>query len=65
MRFNFFNKLIKLNHYESEAMKVALLDALKYTEAQRAAIDSDSRDVAPVVTKIARLEALIKKMGIS
>ena len=65
MKIKFFNKIIALTPIESEALKVALLDALTYTENQRAVIDPNSREIAPVVTKIARLEALIKKMGIS
>lgn len=65
MKIRFFDKTIALTPIESEALKVALLDALTHSENQRAVIDPNSREIAPVVTKIARLEALIKKMGIS
>lgn len=66
MKFLWFKKQVSLDPVESEVLKVALHDAWQFTEQQRVSIentDSENPELAFLVTKLARLESLLEKLG--
>ncbi len=64
MKLNFFRNDYKLDDIESETLKVALLDAVKYTEEQRSLLANDSKETPILYIKLTRLNELCKKFGV-
>ncbi len=52
MKISFFGSVYDLDDLESETLKVALLDALKYSEEQRNSLSVDSKEVPVFLIKL-------------
>lgn len=65
MLLEFFNKKYVLSDIQSEVLKVAILDAIRQVEFEKAKFDESDRDFNALQNKLIALNDLADKLGLS
>lgn len=65
MKLQFFNKAFKLNDVQSEVLKIAILDALRYANDEQANFDESSKEYTVIANKIKGLDDLANLLGLT
>lgn len=65
MKLVFFKKAIALNDAQSEALKVAVLDACRLADQELALREVESQEYAFFAHKLAALKELATKLGLT
>lgn len=65
MKLLFFKKTYKLNQLQSETLKVAVLDALRFANDELAGCEPDTKEFVFLTNKVNCLEDVLKELGLT